>query len=176
MCSPISLVVADYRDALLEAVTDVAENSLFAFVDASDQASFEAARTDADTANGWLDACIEFRGPTSGRFELTLSEPLARHLCASFAGAEGPDEFGEADLFDFTGELANMMCGAWLTRACRWEAFSLTPPRVSRAPQHVASSGDASDRCYVSIDDALVQLEIHWEHPDSPSSGCADGR
>ena len=50
MCSPISLVVADYRDALVAAVTDVAENSLFAFVDASDQAQMWDAMTEKTRA------------------------------------------------------------------------------------------------------------------------------
>jgi hypothetical protein len=165
MSSPISPPIVDYRGALLAAVTEVAENSLFAFVDASDQAAFEAA-TIAPPAEGggdWLRAGIDFNGPIAGRVELTLSEALARHLCASFAGAETAEDIGESDLLDFTGELANMMCGAWLTRASRHDAFTLTPPQVTRGKPQLATPGsDVPERFYLSIDDAAIRLDLYW--------------
>jgi CheY-specific phosphatase CheX len=177
MCSPISPPIADYHEALLAAVTGVAENSLFAFVDASDQATFEAATIapGADGGNDWLSAGIDFKGPIAGRFELTLSEALARHLCASFAGAETADEIGESDLLDFTGELANMMCGAWLTRAARHDAFSLMPPQVMRGRPGLATAGSESpERFYLSIDDAAIRLDLYWISTVPPAPEPAD--
>jgi len=160
--------LADYRGALLTAVTDVAENSLFAFADASTVDTFDAAATApmAEGGSEWLRAEVDFKGPIAGRFELVAPAPLARHLCASFAGAE-PEEIGEGDLLDFTGELANMMCGTWLTRACRHDAFSLMPPRVDRGQPDLATSDDElSERFYLSIDDAPIRLALHWDRAD----------
>jgi len=178
MCSPISLSPAEYRDALLSAVSEVAEKSLFAFADASEPAAFEAAATAPLTEGGsdWLSARVHFSGPMTGRFELTVPEPLARHLCASFSGAEAPEEIGEADLLDFTGELSNMMCGTWLTRARRYDAFSLTPPTVHRGAPQGAGVDAASELFYLSIDEAPIRLAIDWGVVPPPSQERADGR
>ena len=172
--SPSSRPLADCQGALLAAVTDVAENSLFTFADASDEAAFEAAATASDTNSGWLRARIQFTGPIGGQFTLTVPGALARRLCAAFAGADTSDDIGEDDLIDFTGELANMVCGAWLTRACQHEAFDLTPPRVRRGGPGRATGGKPgdADRVYLAIDDTPIRLEIDWgtAAPTAPRS------
>jgi hypothetical protein len=164
--SPISRQLADYKGALLSAVAEVAENSLFAFADASDEAAFDAAAAASNTDGDWLRACIHFTGPIGGQFALTVPAALARHLCAAFAGAETPDDIGEGDLIDFTGELANMMCGTWLTRACRHNAFNLTPPCVRRGGPDRATGGVTGEvdsaSFYLAIDDTPIRLEIDW--------------
>jgi CheY-specific phosphatase CheX len=179
MCSPVSPTFARSGDALLAAVAEVAESSLFAFADTSDQDTFDAAVMVplADGGATWLHACIGFNGSTAGRLTLTLSESLAHRLCVSFAGAETPDEIGDSDILDFTGELANMICGAWLTRAYSHEGFSLVPPRVGRGQSDSATPGDATaEEFYLAIDEAPIRLELHWTTA-APSSGeAADGR
>jgi hypothetical protein len=183
MCSQVSQVLDDYRDALLAAVTEVAEKSLFAFADFSDRAAFDAAAAPLSTDRDWLRAGIRFTGPIDGQFALVVPAGLARRLCAAFAGAEAPDDVGEDDVIDFTGELANMVCGTWLTRTWRHEAFSLTPPRVlhcgpgrkpgveparssrvaaravRRSPAGTADTGSL----YLAIDDTPIRLEIDWD-------------
>jgi CheY-specific phosphatase CheX len=158
--------LADYQGALLAAVTEVAENSLFAFADASDEAAFDATAAASETDGDWLCARMAFTGPISGQFALTLPAALARRLCAAFAGADSTDDIGDADLVDFTGELANMVCGTWLTRTCRQVAFDLTPPRVLRGGPGRATAGNAghveSARVYLAIEDTPVRLEIAW--------------
>lgn len=162
--SPISRQLADYQGALLAAVTEVAENSLFAFADASDKAAFDAAAAASDADGDWLRARICFTGPIGGQFSLTVPEALARRLSAAFAGADSADDIGEGDLIDFTGELANMVCGTWLTRACQHEAFDLTPPRVLRGGPGRATGGEPGDAesasVYLAIDDTPIRLEI----------------
>jgi CheY-specific phosphatase CheX len=179
MCSLISPAFAEYRDALAAAVAEVAENSLFAFVDASDEATFDAAAAAPLAAGGsdWLRACVHFKGSIAGRFDLTVPEPLARHLCASFAGAEVTEAIGDSELLDFTGEFANMVCGTWLTRARKQEAFNLTPPQVLRGPPNSTGPGDAgSERFYLSVDDAPIRLEVNWLMKDPSTSTAAAGR
>lgn len=149
---------ADYQGGLLAAVTDVAENSLFTFADASDEAAFDAAAPGLGT--GWVQAQIHFAGSTSGEFILTVPVVLAQRLGAAFAGADTADEIGEGELVDFTGELANMICGAWLTKACPQEAFDLAPPTVVRGSAACAVAG--AGRMYLMVEDTPVRLEIAW--------------
>jgi hypothetical protein len=163
----------------MAAVSEVAENSLFAFADASDEAVFEMAATaqPEDGGSDWLSACVDFNGPITGRLELTMPDPLARHLCASFSGEDTPEGIGEADLVDFTGELANMMCGTWLTRARRHDAFSLASPRVRRGRPRAAAAGEApSEPLFLSIDEAPIRLSVQWGAVSPPSEERADGR
>jgi CheY-specific phosphatase CheX len=154
---PNSPLLADYQSALLSAVTDVAENSLFTFADASSEAAFNATAAASDD-DGWLSARLSFAGPIGGEFTLILPGALARRLGASFSGAESSDEIGDRDLVDFTGELANMVCGSWLTRACQHAAFNLTPPRVVRG----APGRPASTSVYLAMDDTPVRLDVDW--------------
>jgi hypothetical protein len=159
MSSPISPVLAD-DDALLAAAVDVAENSLFALADACDAATFaDAALASADGGDAWLSAAVDFNGPMSGRVEVTLPEPLARHLAAAFAGLDTPEDIGDGELVDFSGELANMVCGTWLTRACRHETFSLEPPQVRRGQPDPAAAANAVSR-YLSIDETPVRVAL----------------
>jgi len=154
MSSPVSPALADYREALPAAVAEVAENSLFSFADACDEATFcTAASTSlAEDGGEWLRAGVDFTGTLAGHFDITLPETLARRLCASFAG-----------------ELANMVCGTWLTRSCREQAFTLTPPRVLRQRPHAAEPcGTGCERMYLSLDDAPIRLQLQWTADPCP--------
>ncbi len=171
MSSPISRPLAESVEALLAAATEVAETCLFAYVEPSDAAAFEVSVGDG---TGWLWASVRFTGPSHGALEITLPETLARRLCAAFAGAESPDEATDQDLVDFTGELANMVCGAWLTRANNREAFDLTPPRVVRnrpTLDRPVAANASTLICYYAIDEAPVRLAAAW----GPASAATQG-
>ncbi len=161
MSSPISQRLADSVEQLLAAAGDVAESSLFAFAEPSDEATFRAAAP-AVAVGGWLKARVEFVGPAAGSFDLTVPESLTRRLGAAFLGAESPDEITERALLDFAGELANMLCGTWLTRACIQESFDLSTPRVTRGQPGPAdpSSGPDDLACFLNLDDAPVMIAI----------------
>jgi len=154
----------------------VAENSLFAFADASDQAAFDSTACTDDTAGGWLNARVCFAGPVDGQLTLILPGKLARSLCVAFAGADTADEVAERDLVDFTGELANMVCGTWLTRTCQHDAFTLMPPlvRFGGPGRHARRNTGDDDpaRVYLAIDDTPILLEIDWgtAAPNGPGS------
>jgi hypothetical protein len=171
MSSPVSPALADYREALPAAVAEVAENSLFSFADACDEATFCAAASTSLAEDGgeWLRAGVDFIGTLTGHFDITLPETLARRLCASFAGADGGDDIPESGLLDFAGELANMVCGTWLTRSCREQAFTLTPPRVLRQRPHAAEPCDTGcERMYLSLDDEPIRLQLQWTADPCP--------
>lgn len=171
--------LAESQEALLAAAADVAENSLFTFAELSDQATFDGAANDGGAA-AWLQVSIRFSGPADGCFELAAPEALSRRLCSAFAGTEAPDDIDDNDLLDFAGELANMICGAWLTRASAKESFDLTSPRVGRdrpAANHRAAVDSTHYSLYLTVDDAPVRLNISrrgpsvvdgQEHDDAP--------
>jgi hypothetical protein len=168
-CSLLSLPPADLALGLHAAVVEVAENSLFAFADQSDQATFDAA---AGATGDWICTHIRFTGSTCGTLEVNTPAALVRRLCASFAGASPDDAISESDVVDFAGEFANMVCGTWLTRTCRHESFSLTPPRVIAGSAAIdlggESGGSSATTLYLAIDDTPIRLVVAWGLGQSP--------
>jgi hypothetical protein len=114
------------RARMVEAVVRVAETSLFAVA--------EPLAADAPVPPveaRWDVAVVRFRGPFSGTMSLAVPDPLARELCEMFLGEDpGPDP--EGAISDFSGEVANMSCGAWLTMLDVDGCFDLTHPDVTR--------------------------------------------
>jgi CheY-specific phosphatase CheX len=162
------LQLVDDVAAVVAAATEVAENSLYAFVDTSDEAAFDASTAASDGAGGWFRADVGFRGVVDGRFILTVPRALAVRLGVAFAGVESPTDLAEGEVADFVGEVTNMFCGAWLTRAVRKQAFDLTPPRVQATPRSgLVGSAPPTDgrgrRLYLAIDDTPIAIEIQCE-------------
>lgn len=109
---------------LLSALYAVTERSFFAFAEPMPDDA------DARAASGWYEATVAFNGPFPGRVVVSLPVDLAHELCAAFVGAselESIDEFAAKDL---SGELANQITGAWLTRSAGSECFNLQRPDV----------------------------------------------
>ena len=79
----------------------------------------------------WLTAAIAFSGPFDGVVRMTLPRALAGDLAGAFCGVR-PQSLDASQVDDFAGELANMVCGLWLTQTHRSERFELTPPVVER--------------------------------------------
>ena len=109
------------------ALTEVAEQSFFAYVDPCPAAELEP---HWPPGNAWLYAVVEFgREQHRGRVELALPSGLAGDLAAAFAGTD-VGELSDAMVGDVVGELCNMVCGLWLTRAIPSVWFALAPPLV----------------------------------------------
>ncbi len=121
--------VAEHREPVQAALVEVAENSFFAFVDPLDAAQFAEM---AATVPSWLCALVQFDGAFGGRMTVTLPEPLAHELFASFLGEPTDTMPQDGPLFDLVGEFGNMVCGSWLTRACQRRRFDLQHPVVTR--------------------------------------------
>jgi hypothetical protein len=125
---PQTSTLAERHDVLRQALADVGEQSFFAYVEPCDAARFAQ---QAAAASSWVGSSLFFEGAFAGKVCLVMPEALARDLFGAFLGAE-PDEVPpEAALFDLMGELTNMVCGAWLTRACPGR-FELRHPEVAR--------------------------------------------
>lgn len=147
---------ADLRDALLTAATQVIERNCFAFVEPIEPDAFHPLATEC---TAWLCAEVSFRGSFHGALRVVLPVPLAQRLCNSFIGAFDEGEPADAQVFDFTGELANMMVGAWLSHADSHIVFDLSPPAVTRMPEGwQPGTGLGPAPALLAVDDAPVAV------------------
>jgi CheY-specific phosphatase CheX len=135
------------RDQLIDAVTRVAERSLFAFAE-----PVPASMTSGAVDGGWHVASVSFTGPFSGRMSLAVPVVLGQSICAAFLG---DDEVDDAEAVrDLVGEFANMTCGTWLTAREERGCFDLAQPIVSDAARVAAG-----DLAFV-INDMPVQVSL----------------
>jgi CheY-specific phosphatase CheX len=121
------------RDRMIDAVTRVAERSLYAFAEA---VPVELMPQTID--GGWHVASVSFMGPFSGRMTMTVPAVLGRQICSAFLGDD--EVADDVAVRDLVGEFANMTCGTWLTAQHASACFDLTHPDVIDA--EVAPSCD----------------------------------
>jgi hypothetical protein len=146
-------------DAVLSAITDVAERSFFAMVDAIDEARF--AESGADISD-WLAAAVTFDdGGCRGTVVCHLPPALADRLFDAFSGRDADDPPPLlAEVHDLVGEFVNMVCGSWLTRAANNRTFSLCKPDVTVATTLTA---DPAAGLRVELDGSPVLIDISFE-------------
>ena len=82
-----------------------------------------------NTASGDLVAEISFQGNPPGRFRMELPRPAAASIAGNFLG-EDPAELSPRQIDEVTRELANMICGAALSRIESEAVFRLSEPRI----------------------------------------------
>jgi CheY-specific phosphatase CheX len=104
------------QEILAAAASEVLETMFFA----------EVAAGGTPPRDGF-EARVEFRGPTSGCFQLALDGALARGFASTFlAVEEGEVTTGRAS--EVVCEMANMLCGSALSRAVPDARFDLLQP------------------------------------------------
>ncbi len=144
MSSPRLPQPADHLAALAVAAARVAEDSLFAYAEACPPAKAAALIRARAATEGWLAVAVPFTGPFEGSVRLSLPQALATDLAAAFSGLPAPS-LDDAQLTDFAGELANMMCGLWLTQTHRAERFALGSPQVAATTAGGVAATDVSE-------------------------------
>jgi CheY-specific phosphatase CheX len=119
------------RAALENALTRVAEDCFYAMVEpaAADWRAQWSRQVD------WVQAKVSFHGAGDGAVVCRMPRTLARELSASFLGMSEEDVQGAVVINDLTGELTNMVCGCWLTRAFPSQLFQLDPPSIAFAAE-----------------------------------------
>jgi hypothetical protein len=119
------------RTALENALTRVAEDCFYAMVEPppSDWRDQWSGQVD------WVQARVSFHGAGDGAVICRLPRSLARELSASFLGMSQDEVQGPVVINDLTGELTNMVCGCWLTRAFPSQLFQLDPPAIGFASE-----------------------------------------
>ena len=128
------------QDALQSAVIEVCENAYFVFVEPCDAPQFAALVEQVRAEGGrgpsgrWLNASVAFNGHSTGRVEVVLPERLGTWLVVSLLGLPADTTLKDNQLLDGVGEFANMVCGAWLSKANETASFTLEMPKVTRLP------------------------------------------
>jgi len=131
---PTATFTPSSEAALVAAVCDVAERSLFAYAEQCDAGRFAELVEGTDR---WYSAAVEFHeGEWNGTVRCLTPEDAALAMFDAFSGRGVEEPAPPAHhIADLMGEVANMVCGAWLTRAASHQTFSLRtlPAVVSQA-------------------------------------------
>ena len=129
------------QDALQSAVIEVCENAYFVFVEPCDAPQFATLveQVRAERGRGpsgrWLNASVAFNGASTGQVEVVLPERLGTWLVVSLLGLPADTTLKDHQLLDGVGEFANMVCGAWLSKANETASFTARRCRkVTRMP------------------------------------------
>jgi hypothetical protein len=156
------------QDALQSAVIEVCENAYFVFVEPCDAPQFAVLveQVRAEKGRGpsgrWLNASVAFHGASSGEVEVVLPERLGTWLVVSLLGLPPDATLKDNQLLDGVGEFANMVCGAWLSKANETASFTLDVPKVSRMPvgwtPDSAPSGDEQAYRTVVVNDLPLEV------------------
>jgi CheY-specific phosphatase CheX len=104
--------------AVDHAVAEVLETMFFA---EPEPAAADAGPGDETVSS----ACLNYRGVVSGTLRVHLSADAARRLACDFLGSEDPPP---AEVAAVVREMANMICGAVLSRLHTEAAFELSAP------------------------------------------------
>jgi CheY-specific phosphatase CheX len=114
------------REAFVGAVTNVCEQSFYAFAEPACDEVIERAAALAS----WYEVVVDFTGPFDGALYVAMPTALARELFSAFLGLEADAPADAAAVDDLVGEFGNMACGAWLTTLHEPECFALQHPAV----------------------------------------------
>jgi CheY-specific phosphatase CheX len=109
-------------------------------------------------------AAISFEGDRRGRLAIGLPESCARLMAASFEGIPDVAEVAGTNVDCVVLELANMICGATLTRLHGDGLFRLGSPELDLQRGHGPLS--APCQCWLRIplmNDALLHLALELE-------------
>jgi len=109
------------HDLLQESMQTALETMFFA---APDTVSMDPRRP----AGALITARLAFRGTPDGWSWLVVSDALARTLAANFLGCEDDALLLASSVIDVMMELANIMCGAVLSRMESGVNFDIGPP------------------------------------------------
>lgn len=105
-----------------------------------------------------LTAELKFEGALSGWFSIQVQEKCARTIAGNFSGLMDPSELSPEIMTGVLCELANMVCGATLSRLDPDAIFNLG------APQLVVEAGTREGLTqWLTMDEGLIGLHLHWE-------------
>lgn len=116
------MCIDTFEAALRDAVAETLEEMFFV-------TDLEECDPRACPPESALLARVDFTGEPSGQLTLRASFDLARSLAADFLG-EDEEAIGHSQVTDVFAELANIVCGAVLTRTESACTFRLSSPNV----------------------------------------------
>jgi hypothetical protein len=148
------------RAALASAVGEVLE-SMF-FLDTLGEAGEPPAEPDTVTVH------LSFDGDPPGCFEMRLARPAANAIAADFLGEDAESLTGQQST-DVTLELANMICGAVLSRIESRASFRLGAPHILADDTHEPWPEEAT-RYTVETGSGTLTVAIRMETRTCPTT------
>jgi|HubBroStandDraft_5_1064220.scaffolds.fasta_scaffold402014_1 CheY-specific phosphatase CheX len=124
------------------------------FFVAPDTVSTITERDAGRPAGALIAATLSFQGLPHGHFGLLVQEALARTLAANFIGCDESGDLSSGQVTGVIGELANMICGAVLSRLESDASFDLG------APQSIEVGGDDPGPDFASGTPSICRLEF----------------
>ncbi|RXH56283.1 chemotaxis protein CheX [Granulicella sibirica] len=98
---------------------------------------------------------LEFRGPELGCFGVQTTLPTARMIACNLLGEE-LEEITEEQAGEAVGEIANMVCGAFLARFEAKQAFDLTHPHMDHPLEQSEASATRISRSFLIEEGGLI--------------------
>jgi chemotaxis protein CheY-P-specific phosphatase CheC len=102
---------------------------------------------------------LNFHGVPSGEFEIAISQDAARILAAGFLG-EDEQEFPDAKAGEVVCELANMLCGSFLSLIGSRSTFELSHPELVGIPMEAPIASAAFE-----LPEGRLAVAIRFEEP-----------
>jgi len=106
-------------------------------------------------------ARLGFEGTPSGALTIGISLPAAHTLAANFLAVDGEDGLTDAQVGGVICELANMICGALLSRVESEEHFRLSSPELLPAD---AAPAACQHRRSLDLGDGTLDLWLAVEN------------
>jgi len=97
-------------------------------------------------AGARLGALVTFTGPRQGYLAIAMESETAKTLAMDFLGLASTDGLDAEKVDDTIGELANMVCGATLSRFDNEGLFSLAHPVCGSHAVEMATCGEGIHR------------------------------
>lgn len=110
-----------------------------------------------------VEARLAFRGSPSGVFTLRVSVSGARLLASGFLGAE-EDALSQPQTEQVICELANMLCGSFVSQLKSSESFNLSAPElVACGTPQEACQGTSAVRQSFELESGILTVALHLE-------------
>ncbi|MBL8238421.1 MAG: chemotaxis protein CheX [Bryobacterales bacterium] len=101
---------------------------------------------------------VRFSGDQCGEFRMEVDDLAAGSMAGSFLGTDPVTAPSREEIDQVMGELANMICGAFLSRYEKEGLFALSSPEVLRP-----ASGELSGvHRALELMDGFMDLRVRW--------------
>ncbi len=111
-------------------------------------------------------ASLTFEGAAAGRFDMLVSMPAARSMAANFLGTAENQILPRERVSDVIGELANITCGATLSKLDRNASFHISAPvTVCGIPERVGgiTQPDCGAALQIALPEGAMALSLAFE-------------
>ena len=153
----------DYHGILNAAASEVLETMFFTVV-FGERPDPVSGTDEGCPAPPLVVARLYFLGQPSGDFCVALTEPAARTIAGNFLGAEDASELAPASVAEVVCELANILCGAVLSRVDNLANFKLCHPELISSMDLLTLESATAGATY-DLGDGLLRVRLRFAAP-----------